>query len=162
MKKEIILNGIPYVFYFSEELNLWRVIESDKIISSHTIDLEIDLNNLKKNIDWNEIDSFISFLKSHNEKIIENIKDAEEVLLNLFKIIYKKSFTKEIKSNISFRLSGIDYKSYCRIINMEKDFEYDFFFFPYNSKNEYQDIGSFVWRANFRNLLLLGVYCDRI
>jgi len=64
--------------------------------------------------------------------------------------------------HIEFKLTGIDYHGSCKVVNMENCFVYDLFFFPFYKKGPLRDIGSFVWRANFRDTLLLGVYCDRI
>ena len=39
---------------------------------------------------------------------------------------------------------------------------YDYFLFPKFVDDPYHDVGSYTWKANFRDTLLLGVYCDRI
>jgi hypothetical protein len=161
-KKVIVVNDIRYEFFFDENLNMWRIIENPNLINNLEIDLEIDLENLNGIIDWSHVIKFIEFILNNKSKLIERIEDAKNVLLALFKSINKDIYDDDFFNQIEFNLSGIDYKASCKIVNMEDRFEYDYFFFPQNTKDPYRDIGSFVWRANFRDTLLLGVYCDRI
>ena len=141
---------------------MWRVIESPDFIDGQSIDLEIDLSNFANTLDWQEVEKFIGSIKNNNSLYIESIEDAKAVLKTLFKTINKKGYDKDFYEHIEFNLSGIDFKGLWKNINLNDKFEYDYFFFPQYSKDPYQDIGSYVWRANFRDTLLLGVYCDRI
>lgn len=88
----------------------------------------------------------------------KNISDAKEVLLALFKTIYKNTFDDEILENIDFNFVGIDFKGFSQ--NYQDKFNYDFQFFPFYKKDQYKDIGAFLWKAFFRDRLLLGVYSD--
>ncbi|WP_428225615.1 hypothetical protein [Flavobacterium sp.] len=161
-KKKLNIKGIEYEFFYDERINMWRIIESPDFIEGQSIDLEIDLSNFTNPLDWLEVEKFIESMKNNNSLFIERIEDAKEVLKILFKTINKKSYDKNFYEDIEFNLSGIDFKGLCKNINLNDKFEYDYFFFPQYSKDPYRDIGSFVWRANFRDTLLLGVYCDRI
>ena len=161
-KKKLNVKGIEYHFFYDDEISMWRIIEETGLIDGHSIDLEIDLSNFTNPLDWQEVEKFIESMKNNNSLFIERIEDAKEVLKILFKTINKKSYDKNFYEDIEFNLSGIDFKGLCKNINLNDKFEYDYFFFPQYSKDPYRDIGSFVWRANFRDTLLLGVYCDRI
>jgi len=161
-KKQIIVNGIEYDFLYDENLNMWRIIENPNFIEGNSIDMEIDLSNFANHLDWQEVGNFIESMKNNNPLYIERIDDAKQVLKALFQSINKKGYDSDFFNYIEFNLSGIDYKGNCKIVNMKYHFEYDYFFFPQYTKEPYRDIGSFVWRANFRDTLLLGVFCDRI
>jgi hypothetical protein len=157
MKKEIIIQGINYEFWFDEELNMWRIRGNNSLIDSHTIDLEIDLANLGGTIDWIEIADFISSILGNRSAVNENIKNAQLVLWSYYKTIHKKAFDEEFFQDVAFDLTGIDYKG--KKANTDS-FMYDYFFFPQYLKDIYRDIGSVPYRANFRGQLFLGIYCD--
>lgn len=160
MKKiTIFKNDNSFEFFFDENLNMWRLIENQNLIPGYFIDLEIDLKFFSNNLSWNEVEEFFDFLffkmNSHN-----NIKDSQQLLFSQFCII-NKSYDEALLKNIVFNISGINFKGYSKNVNLLDKFEYDLFFYPQNIENPYQDIGSYVWKANFRENLLLGVYCDR-
>ena len=160
--KRLIITGNQYDFFYDEHITMWRVVESPNFIEGQVIDFEIDLLNFTNQLDWNEVESFIALLKKNNSWYRDRIEDAKEVLKSLYKAINKGGYDKDFFEHVEFNLSGIDFKGRCKNINLSHTFEYDYFFFPQYSKDPYRDIGSFVWRANFRDNLLLGVYCDRI
>lgn len=160
--KHITVNDISYEFRFDERLNMWRMLENNSLVANCSIDLEIDLAHSGGIIDWGQISDFIEFLRSSREIINDNITGAQFVLGALFKAINKGAYEDDFFNDVVFGLSGIDYKGLSKNINLKNSFEYDLFFFPQYTKNIYEDIGSYVWRANFRDALLLGVYCDRI
>lgn len=160
--KKLNIQGVEYNFFYDEHLNMWRVIESPNFFDGQSIDMEIDLANINNSFDWQEVEKFIVSIKNNNSLCLERIEDAKAVLKTLFKTINKNGYDKDFFDYIEFNLSGIDFKGYCKNVNLGDKFEYDYFFFPQYSKDPYKDIGSFVWRANFRDALLLGVYCDRI
>jgi hypothetical protein len=118
--------------------------------------------NFKSSLNWEELAAFIESMKRNSLLYKERINDAKQVLKSLFKSINKKAYDVDFFERIEFNLSGIDYKGKCKIVNLEDRFMYDCFFFPQYTKDPQRDIGSFVWRANFRDTLLLGVYCERI
>ncbi|MFQ3577073.1 MAG: hypothetical protein SNJ77_11625 [Cytophagales bacterium] len=161
-KKKLNIKSIEYDFFYDESNNMWRVIESPNLIVGQYIDLEIDLANFPTQLNWHEVERFIESLKNNHSLYSERIEDAKEVLKSLYKSINKGVNEKEFFEHVEFNLSGIDFKGRCKNVNLNDKFEYDYFFFPQYSKDPYRDIGSFVWRANFRDTLLLGVYCDRI
>lgn len=161
-KKRIIANNTEYEFFYDESLNMWRILENSNFIEGYSLDMEIELTNFVGGIDWGKTAGFIELLQSNNSLLIERIADAKKVLKSLFETINKKSYDADFFNYIEFNMSGIDFKGNCNIVNLEQQFEYDFFFFPQYTKEPYRDIGSFVWSANFRDMLLLGVYCDRI
>ena len=161
-KKSIKINNIEFEFFYDEHLNMWRIIENPNLIDGQNIDIEIDLANFKNSLDWLDITKFIESIKNNNTLFVERVGDAKEVLKSLFKSINKKVYEYDFYEHLEFNLAGIDFKGYCKNINLSDKFEYDYFFFPQYTKDPYRDIGSFVWRANFRDTLLLGVYCDRI
>jgi hypothetical protein len=160
--KKLNIQGVEYDFFYDEHLNMWRVIENPNFFDGQFIDMEIDLANINNSFDWQEVEKFIVSIKNNNSFCLERMEDAKEVLKSLFKSINKGVYDKGFFEHIEFNLSGIDFKGYCKNVNLGDKFEYDYFFFPRYSKDPYKDIGSFVWRANFRDTLLLGVYCDRI
>jgi hypothetical protein len=162
MKKEIIVNKNSFEFFFDENVNMWRLIENPNLIHNISIDIEIDLVNVGSEINWSDVQKFIEFLHENSIFMDECLNDSSSLLHSLFSSIYKKTYDNDFLKNITFTLSGIDFKGYSKNINLSNRFEYDYFFFPIDSKNPSNDIGSFVWRANFRDKLLLGVYCDRI
>lgn len=141
---------------------MWRVIESDRLLGDTPIDLEIDLKHFKSELQWNDVEEFLLFLSNNYERLLGLTEDAKIVLLALFQRIYRDTYSKEELGNVHFNLTGIDFKGHCQNINLADEFDFDLFFFPYFTDDVHRDIGSFVWRANFRNGLLLGVYCDRI
>lgn len=161
-RKKLNIKGIEYDFFYDEHNNMWRVIDNPNIIDGQSIDLEIDLVNFENQIDWEEVSKFIESVKNNNPLYSERIKDAKKVLNTLFNTINKEVYKDDFFEHIEFKLSGIDFKGYSKNINLRVKFEFDYFFFPQYLKDPYRDIGSFVWRANFRDTLLLGVYCDRI
>jgi hypothetical protein len=161
-KKKLNIKGNEYDFFYDNSINMWRVIENSNFIDGQTIDLEIDLVNFNNQLNWQEVEKFIESIKNNNALHSERIKDAKEVLKTLFKTINKAGYDNDFFEYIEFNLSGIDFKGYSKNVNLGDKFEFDYFFFPQYSKDPYRDIGSFVWRANFRDTLLLGVYCDRI
>jgi hypothetical protein len=161
-KKKLNIKGSEYDFFYDERINMWRVIENSNFIEGQAIDLEIDLTNFTNQLDWKEVESFIESMRNNNLLCSESVEDAKEVLKSLFKSINKRVYDKDFFEYIEFNLSGIDFKGRCKNVNLGDKFEYDYFFFPQYTKEPYRDIGSFVWRANFRDTLLLGVYCDRI
>lgn len=158
-RRSIVRNGKSFEFFFDDHLNMWRLIESQFLINGYNIDLEIDLKKINHQLSWKEIEDFIDYL-SLNKKVFENIADAEK-LLNVYFSIINKTYDVDFLKNVVFILSGIDYKGYCSNVNLLDKFEYDLLFFPQYSKDPLRDIGSFVWRASFRDTLLLGVSCDR-
>jgi hypothetical protein len=160
--KHITVNGIKYEFWFDERLNMWRILENRSLVDYYAIDVEIDLAHSGGIIDWDQIADFIEFITSSRQIVNDNITGAQFVLGSLFKTIYKGAFDDNFFNDVVFNLSGIDYKGLCKNINLKNSFEYDFFFFPQFKKNINEDISTYVWRANFRDTLLLGVYCDRI
>lgn len=160
MNKELFVNNIVYTFFYTEDLNLWRLIEDNNLLSGYKIDLEVDLNSLEKSINWDEINDFISYLQRRNDKINNDIIEKSSIALKgLFNSIYTNSLTKEVKSNIEFELSGIDYKKTIKS-RFDNEYEYDLFFFPYNTIDRNMDVGSFVWRVKIRGNILYGVNCD--
>lgn len=161
-KKKIVTNNTEYEFFYDENLNMWRILENPNFIEGYSVDMEIELTNFVGGIDWQKTVGFIELLRNNNSLLIERITDAKIVLKSLFATINKKSYDADFLNYIEFNLSGIDFKGNCKIVNLEQQFEYDYFFFPQYTKDPYRDIGSFVWRANFRDMILLGVYCDRI
>ena len=161
-KKKLNIKGIEYDFFYDENLNMWRVVEDSNFIEGQYIDLEIDLTNFNNQLDWQDVEEFIGTMKSNNPLYIERIEDAKTVLKSLFKTVNKGLYDENFHEYIEFNLSGIDFKGRCENVNLNNKFEYDYFFFPQYSKEPYKDIGSFVWRANFRDTLLLGVFCDRL
>lgn len=160
-KKQIKVGDFEYDFSYDKSLNMWRVIESSDVIEGHSIDIEIDLGNFTTPMDWTKVEKFIELVRNNNKLYIERISDAKQVLKTLFQSI-NKNYSQEFIEQIEFILSGIDFKGNCKIVNLEDRFIYDYFFFPVYTKEPYRDIGSFVWRANFRDSLLLGVYCNRL
>lgn len=161
-KKKIIIDNVEFEFFFDENSNMWRIIETPNLLIDNIIDIEIDLDNFVNTLDWQEVGGFIKSIKNNNLLYLERIEDAKMVLKAFFKSIYKNGFDKDFYEHIEFYLSGIDFKGYCKNVNLSDKFEFDYFFFPQYSKDPYRDIGSFVWRAHFRDTLLLGVFCDRI
>ena len=161
-KKTLNIKGFEYEFFYDEQINTWRIIESQSIIDGYILDIEINLTNYNAVFNWQEIEKFIESLKNNNSLYVERIADAKEVLKSLFKSINKKVYDNDFFNYFEFNISGIDFKGYCNNINLNDKFEYDCFFFTQYTKEPYRDIGSFVWRANFRDTLLLGVYCDRM
>lgn len=161
-KKKLNITGNQYDFFYDEHITMWRVVESPNFIEGQVIDFEIDLLNFTNQLDWNEVESFIELLRKNNSLYRGRIEEAKEVLKSLYRVINIGSHDKDLVEHVEFNLSGIDFKGRCKNINLSDEFEYDYFFFPQYSKDPYRDIGSFVWRANFRDNLLLGVYCDRI
>lgn len=159
MIKEIIaVNSNDFEIFFDERLNMWRIIESKDIITNYTLDIEIDLKNLNGEFEISQIAPFLEYIQSNKEIMYKNISDAKEVLLALFKTIYKNTFDDEILENIDFNFVGIDFKGFSQ--NYQDKFNYDFQFFPFYKKDQYKDIGAFLWKAFFRDRLLLGVYSD--
>jgi hypothetical protein len=161
-KKKLNIKGIEYDFFYDESLKMWRVIESPNFIDGESIDMEIDLKNFDNILEWEDVEKFIKSIKNNNSIYIERIEDAKKVLKTLFKSINKDGYDNDFYEHVEFNLSGIDFKGFCKNVNLIDKFEYDYFFFPSYSKDPYRDIGSFVWRANFRDTLLLGVFCDRL
>ena len=160
MTKKVFVNNIAYTFKYLEDLNVWIINENENLLSGYTIDLEIDLNSLGKPIDWNEINDFISYLRRRNDKVIADIvKKSNIALKGLFNGVYVDSLTKEIRSNIHFKLSGIDYKGAIKS-RLGNKYEYDLFFFPYNTEDKHMDIGTFAWRVKMKSNILYGVTCD--
>ena len=159
-RKNIIRDSKSFEFFLDENLNMWRLLESPFLITDRSIDLEIDLRNIKGDLSWKEIEDFIDYL-SLSKKVTDNITDAQRLLHTYFSVI-NKTYDIDFLKDIVFNLSGIDYKGYCNNVNLSDKFEYDLFFFPQYAKDIHRDVGSFVWRANFRDTLLLGVYCDRL
>lgn len=162
MKKELFINDITYDFFFDEGNNMWRLIDNKNLIDGNSVDLEIDLGNLAEGIKWDEIEKFIKFISSDKAKVFQNIRDARTVLQSFYRVINKDVYDHRFFDNIHFNITGIDYKGHPKNVNLINSFEYDYFFFPQYTKDIYRDIGSFVWRVNFRDNLLLGVYCDRL
>jgi hypothetical protein len=160
--KIIEVNNVEYEFFFDEDLNMWRITDNPNFIEGFSIDMEIELSNFVGGIEWQKTVKFIELLRTNNPLFIERVNDAKIVLKSLFATINKKTYDVNFLNHIEFYLSGIDFKGTCKIANLEEKFEYDCFFFPQYATDPYHDIGSFVWRANFRDTLLLGVYCDRI
>lgn len=161
-KKKIIANNFEFEFFFDENLEMWRIIETPNIILNNNIDIEIDLSKIGKNIDWEVVIKFIEFIKTNNILFNERIEDAQTLLKSFFTIVNKNIYSETFLEDIEFRISGIDFLGFSNQINLKNNFVFDLFFFPIYRKDEYQDIGVFTWRANFRDLLLLGVFCDRI
>lgn len=161
-KKNITVNNTEFSFFYDENLNMWRIIESPNFIEGYSIDMEIDMENLTNPMNWKELERFIESMNNNNSLYKERVFDAQQVLKSLYKSINKNVYGNDFFDHIEFNLSGIDYKGNCKIVNLEDRFIYDYFFFPQYTKDPYRDIGSFVWRANFRDTLLLGVYCDRM
>jgi hypothetical protein len=162
MKKAIIVNGNNFEFGYDENLRIWRILESPHIIDGLTIDVEIDMANVGDGMDWSQVVKFLDFLQNNKAKIVERIEDAKRVLVMLFRTINKDVYDHEFMRHLKFNVAGIDYKGLCKLANMENYFEYDYFFFPQYELDRYRDIGSFIWRATFRDTLLLGVSCDRM
>ncbi|CAM3139365.1 hypothetical protein [Flavobacterium frigoris] len=160
--KKLTIKECEYSFIYDENQNMWRALENSNLIDGQTIDMEIDLANFNDSFDWQDVEKFIESLKNNNLLYLKRIEDAKAVLKTLFKVINKNGYDKEFFDYLDFNLSGIDFKGYCSNVNLKDKFEYDYFFFPQYSKDPYRDIGSFVWRSNFRDALLLGVSCDRI
>jgi hypothetical protein len=160
MDKELSVCGIAYSFSFNESLNLWRVVGSQNLLSGYKIDLEVNLNLTKKDIDWSELSKFISYLQARSYKVNSDTIDKSKIALKgLFNGIYKDSLAEEVKVNVDFELSGIDYRK-TLVSSFGSKYEYDMFFFPYNSIDRNMDMGSFVWRAKMRGNVLYGVDCD--
>jgi len=157
-KEKIIINNTDFEFFFDERLNMWRIIENSSIIEGYTIDIEIDLKNQEESFEIVQISLFVEYLKSNREIICLNVNDAKVVLLGLFQTLYKNTFDQEVLNNIDFNFVGIDYKGYSK--TYPGKFKYDFQFYPFYKKDQYRDIGAFLWRAFFRDRLLLGVYSD--
>lgn len=160
-KKQIRVKEVEYEFFYDENLNMWRIIESPYLIENHSIDVEIDLGNFKSALDWQDVVKFIGSIKNNHALYVERLNDSKQVLKSLFHSI-NKNYDDDFMSHVEFNLSGIDFKGNCEIVNLEDRFLFDYFFFPQYTKDPSKDIGSFVWRANFRDTLLLGVYCERI
>jgi hypothetical protein len=161
-KKVLEANGYKFEFLLDEQSNIWRTIQTPYLIEGQSIDLEIDLANFTNALNWEEIVKFIVSIKSNNKLRAERIGDAKEVLKTLFKSINRNVYDEDFFNHLDFNLTGIDFRGRCKNVNLSHQFEYDYFFFPHYTKDPYRDIGAFVWRANFREALLLGVYCDRI
>jgi len=160
MKRELIIDGVTYCFFYDKDLNLWRTVANTNLILRHEIDLEIDLNLLKNNLNWEEIKDFIAFIRNTNYKTKNaNVTKSKIALHGLFKGVYRDSLSEKIKSNIDFDLSGIAYKNATKS-SIGWVYEYELLFFPYNSTDMSMDIGSFAWHAKFRGNVLYGVYCD--
>ena len=162
MKKSIIINGLNFEYFFDERVNSWRMIDSPDLIRGHTIDVEINLANFNEGLNWGDLEKFIKFILDNQSKHFQSIEDAKYVLHSFFKVVNKNSYDPDFFKAIDFNLSGIDYKGHSKNITLADSIEFDYFFFPVYTKDIYRDIGSFVWRANFRDNILLGVYCDGI
>lgn len=159
MKKESIkVTNREFEFFLDERLNMWRIIENPNIIDGYTVDIEIDLKNQEESFDITQISPFIDYVMINKELIYRNVNDAKVVLLGLFQTLYKNTFDQEILDNIDFNFVGIDYKGYSK--TYPEKFKYDFQFFPFYKKDQLKDIGAFLWKAFFRDRLLLGVYSD--
>lgn len=159
MKKEkITINTNDFEFFFDDRLNMWRILENENIIRGYTLDIEIDLKNQNDEFELPQISLFLEYLHSNKEIMLENVNRAKVVLLALFQIIYKDTFDKEILDNIDFNFVGIDFKGYSQ--NHQGKFDYDFQFFPFYKNDPHKDIGTFLWKAFFRDRILLGVYSD--
>ncbi|HRG53183.1 MAG TPA: hypothetical protein PLL00_10135 [Bacteroidia bacterium] len=158
-KKRITVNSIDFEFFFDERLNMWRILENKNVLDGFTLDIEIDLKNFKqKDFEMAQIQSFLEYLHKNKSIIDRNLEDAKKVLLSFFQKLYANVFDKDVLENIDFNFVGIDFKGYSG--NYNNMFEYDFQFFPYYIKDTDKDIGTFLWKAMFRNGLLLGVYSD--
>lgn len=162
MKKEILIDENNVEFFYDEDLNMWRLIETPHILEDTLIDFEIDLIHFENDVIWKDVENFIKIIKRDMNKNFKNIDDAKSILLILFQKIYANTFSSEILQNIDFTVSGIDYKGFCKNINLQDKYEYDYFFFPYCINDESRDVGTFVWRASFRDKLLFGVFCDQL
>ncbi len=145
MKKIVIINTRNFEFFFDERLNMWRLIENSLIIENEVVDLEINLSILDSDLDWTDIENFLKSFRLDKHIVSKNINDAKSVLKHLFSIINKDAFSNDFLDEIDFKLVGIDYKGKSNNVNLKNEFVYDFFFFPYNIKNNYADVGSFVW-----------------
>ena len=157
-KENFLVNNIEFEFFFDERLNMWRIIENENIISGYKLDIEVDLKNLDEKFEIFQISSFLEYIQLNNEAITKNINNAKIVLQSLFQTVYNDTFENEILDNIDFNFVGIDYKGYSQ--NYQSKFDYDFQFFPFYKNDKYKDIGSFLWKAFFRDRVLLGVYSD--
>lgn len=103
-KKIITVKEREFEFFFDENSNMWRIIETPHIIQNHSIDIEVDLKNLDGEMDWNLTELFIGFIKDNILVISEGIGDAKRVLLSLFESIYKKTYEKDF-----LRISILNY-----------------------------------------------------
>jgi len=160
MKKKLIVNNTNYTFLYTEDANLWVIAESTNLLSGYKIDLEIDLKLLGKDINWNEVSDFIFYLQRRTDKTNKDVITKSNIALKgLFNSIYIDSFTEQVKSNIEFKLSGINYKKTIST-RLGNKYEYDLFFFPYNAKDKHMDIGTFTWNVKMRGNVLYGVNCD--
>ncbi len=160
MKKEIYINNTRFDFLYPEGLSLWKLVENEQLVLGQIMDLEMYSDKLGKNIDRNNVRAFVTFLQRNKVTFTKILHESSIALKGLFNAINQHSFTSETKSNISFKLSDIDYKGCSEIINQENEF--DLIFFPFNIQNKFMDIGGFVWRAIYRRNNLLGVFCDRV
>ena len=93
MIKKLVVNNNEFEFFFDEELNMWRLIDTMSIIYNEKIDLEINLGNIEGNIDWNEINEFIVFFLDKQSLVNHRIREAKNVLVSLFKEIFKGAYT---------------------------------------------------------------------
>ena len=88
-KKQIKVKNIEYDFFYDENLNMWRIIESPNFIEGHYIDMEIDLGNFTSGLDWLEVEKFIETMKNNNSLYVDRINDSKQVLKALFHSINK-------------------------------------------------------------------------
>ena len=158
-KHKIIIYNIEYEFYFDERLEMWRINENKNIHKGFILDIEIVLKNFNSEINMLiELESFLKYIIDNSKIVEKNINDARKVLLALFITIYEKTYSEEVLNKIEFNFVGIDFKGHCTLYKSK--YKFDFQFFPRYNKDPNKDIGSFLWKALFRDQLLLGVYSD--
>lgn len=160
MNKKILVNKTAYNFTYLKDLNLWIIKGDRNLFPGHHIDLEIDLNSIEESVDWGEITGFISYLQRRNNKTNNDIFEKSFIALKgLFNSVYKDSLSEDVKSNVEFELTGIDFKRTIKS-RLGSQYEYDLYFFPYSKKHNFMDIGSFAWRIKMKGNILYGVTCD--
>lgn len=160
--KELIVKNVAFKFEFIEDINLWRISENSNLIEGSVIDLEIDLGNHNNSLDWSKVEDFIKYIMTHNDVYKDRIIRSKEVLKSLFSSIYIDTYNLNFLDNIDFNLVSINYKGNCDNVNLKDEYIFDFQFYPASVSDSYKDLGAFVWEANFRNIQLLGVYCDML
>ncbi|MCA6392173.1 MAG: hypothetical protein IM607_12365 [Cytophagales bacterium] len=156
------MNTINQIFYnnnlsfvYDETAKLWRCICKDIFFNGQEIDIEI--NQIEFN--WNDIESFFSYLVENKNYYLNSlICDTTNVLKCMSCIVYKKHNQLEY---LDFVLTGVSFKGISPSNEDSKIYLYDLYFTPINLREEFYDWGAFIWSAKFRNSLLISVSCDR-
>lgn len=159
MNKEIIINNVIYIFTYVEDLNSWIIYESERLFSGYNLELSLGLNYLKKDIDWEEIRWFLTYVQEVDKTKDEIINKSKRVLKELFKVNYKDVFNDETIRCIDFEITGIELKK-VNVFKLYNEFEFDILLYPYDTLDRNKDVGTFIWRANVRANALQGVYCE--